>query len=66
MNAAKNAEIKVTLVRSKNHRSKHTLAILQTLGLKKVNASRVLPGNAAVRGTVAKLSHMVKIEEVGQ
>jgi len=59
-------KIRVTLVRSKNHRSTDTLATLQTLGLKKVNASRILPGNAAVRGTCAKLSHMVKIEEVGE
>jgi large subunit ribosomal protein L30 len=64
MGAAMNGKIKVTLVRSKNHRSTDTLATLQTLGLKKVNASRILPDNAAVRGICGKLSHMVKVEEV--
>ena len=58
--------IKVTLVRSKNHRSEDTLATLQTLGLKKIRTSRVLPDNAAVRGACAKLSHMVKVEEVSK
>ena len=58
--------IKVTLVRSKNHRDDTTLATLQTLGLGKVNASRVLPDNPAVRGACAKLAHMVKVEEVSK
>jgi large subunit ribosomal protein L30 len=57
-------KIKVTLVRSKNHRSEDTLATLQTLGLKKVNSSRVIADNPATRGICAKLAHMVKIEEV--
>lgn len=59
-------KIKVTLVRSKNHRSKDTLAILQTLGLKKINGHRILPDNASVRGTCARLSHMVRVEEVSK
>lgn len=58
--------IKVTLLRSKNHRDHDTLATLQTIGLKKVNSSRVLPDNAAVRGICAKLAHMVKVEEVSK
>lgn len=58
--------IKVTLVRSKNHRDQDTLATLQTLGLGKVNSSRILPDNAAVRGSCAKLAHMVKVEEVSK
>jgi large subunit ribosomal protein L30 len=56
--------LKITLVRSKNHRSEDTLATLQTLGLKKIRTSRVLPDNAAIRGACAKLSHMVTVEEV--
>lgn len=66
MKAAMSGKIKVTLVRSKNHRDEDTLATLATLGLKKINKSRILPGNAAVRGTVAKLAHMVAVEEVGK
>lgn len=58
--------LKVTLVRSKNHRSTDALSTLQTLGLRKVNSSRVLPDNPAVRGAVAKLSHMLKVEEVSK
>jgi large subunit ribosomal protein L30 len=61
-----NGKIKVTLVHSKNHRSTKTLAMLQTLGLKKMNSSRLLPDNPSVRGVCAKLSHMVKVEEAAQ
>ena len=64
MKAAQGKKIRVTLVRSKNHRSEDALKTLATLGLKRVNASRVLPGNAAVRGACAKLAHMVRVEEV--
>lgn len=58
--------LKVTLVRSSNHRSDDTRATLHTLGLKKMNSSKVVPDNAAVRGIVAKLAHMVKVEEVSK
>lgn len=58
--------LKITLLRSKNHRSEDTLATLQTLGLKKIRTSRVLPDNAAIRGACAKLAHMVKVEEVSK
>ena len=58
--------LKVTLVRSSNHRSDDTLATLHTIGLYKMNSSKVLPDNPAVRGIVAKLAHMVKVEEVSK
>ncbi len=58
--------LKVTLVRSRNHRSDDTLATLQTIGLRKMNSTRVLPDNAAVRGILGKLAHMVKVEEVSK
>jgi ribosomal protein L30 len=58
--------LKVTLVRSKNHRSTDALSTLQTLGLKRLNASRILPDNAAIRGACAKLSYMLKVEEVSK
>ena len=58
--------LKITLLRSKNHRSEDTLATLQTLGLKKIRTSRVLPDNAAIRGACAKLAHMVMVEEVSK
>lgn len=58
--------LKVTLVRSRNHRSDDTLATLATIGLRKMNSTKVLPDNPAVRGIVAKLAHMVKVEEVSK
>ena len=56
MGASMNGKIKVTLVRSKNHRSTDTLATLQTLGLKKVNASRILPDNCGTGSSVGQSS----------
>jgi ribosomal protein L30 len=58
--------IKVTLVRSKNHRSPDALSTLETLGLKKIGTSRVFPDTASIRGACVKLAHMVKVEEVSK
>jgi large subunit ribosomal protein L30 len=66
MSANSGKQIKVTLFRSKNHRDDDTKATLQTLGLGKINATRILPDNPAVRGACAKLAHMVKVEEVSK
>lgn len=56
-------KIKITMVGSKNHRSKDHLRTLNALGLKKINQTRELPDNAAVRGMAKKLYYMVKVEE---
>ncbi len=36
-------------------------AILKGLGLKKLNQEKELPDNCAIRGMIAKVSHLVKI-----
>ena len=37
---------------------------VEALGLKKLNKTVVLPDNAATRGMVKQVSHLVKVEEV--
>jgi large subunit ribosomal protein L30 len=57
------ANLKITLVKSTiGAVPKHKLTV-EALGLKKVNKSVVLPDNAATRGMVKQVQHLVKVEE---
>lgn len=60
---AKNKKLKITLVKSPigyNKRQKGTVA---ALGLKKVNQTVEHDDNDVIRGMIAKVSHLVSIEE---
>ena len=57
------ANLKITLVKSTiGALPKHKLTV-EALGLKKVNKSVVLPDNAATRGMIKQVQHLVKVEE---
>ena len=56
--------IKVTLVKSANGILKNQKAKLEALGLHKIGNARVFVDDACVRGKIAKVSHLVKVEEV--
>ncbi len=57
-------KIKVTLVKSTIGAIPKHRATVAALGLKKTNRSVELPDNAAVRGMVNQVSHLVKVEEI--
>lgn len=57
-------QVKVTLVKSAAHRKPNQRAIVKSLGLNKVNSSVVLPDNAATRGALFKISHLITVEVV--
>jgi large subunit ribosomal protein L30 len=58
------AEIKVTLVKSTiGAKPKHRLTAT-ALGLTKLNKTVVKEDNAAIRGMVNQITHLVKVEEV--
>ncbi len=57
-------KIKVTLIKSPNGILKNQKANLEALGLHKIGSSNVLVDNAAVRGKLFKVSHLVKVEEI--
>ena len=57
--------LKVTLVRSKQGRGRIQLACVNGLGLRRVNHSVELLDSAAIRGMINKVSHLVKVEEIG-
>lgn len=56
-------KLKVTMVRSKNHRSEAHLKTLEALGLKKIGKTVIRTDNKAVRGMLNQLAYMVKFEE---
>ena len=58
------AEIKITLVKSTIGAIPKHKKTVQALGLKKVNSSVIQQDNAATRGMVKQVSHLVKVEEV--
>ena len=55
--------IKITLVKSPIGAIPKHRATVEALGLKKVNKTVELPDNAATRGMVKQVSHLVKVEE---
>ena len=61
---AQEKKIKVTLVKSPIGYNKNQAKIAEALGLKKLNHSVILPDNASVRGSIAHISHLVKVENV--
>jgi large subunit ribosomal protein L30 len=57
------AKVKVTKVRSVINRPKDQKLTMEALGLRKMNQSREIEDSPSLRGMLAKVSHLVKIEE---
>jgi len=57
-------QLKVTLIKSVIGQKPAKVATVRSLGLKKINSSVVHEDNDAVRGMVAAVSHLVKVEEI--
>ena len=58
------AELKVTLVKSTIGAIPNHKKVGEALGLRKLNSSNTLPDNAATRGMIAQVKHLVKVEEI--
>lgn len=58
-----NKTIKVTQIASPIGKPKDQRATLIGLGLNKMNRTSVLEDTPSVRGMIAKVSHLVKVEE---
>lgn len=58
------AKLKVTQVISKNGETKRQIANLRCLGIRKFNQSVEIEDNPVSRGQIAKVAHLVKVEEV--
>ena len=58
------ARLKVTQVRSIIDRSKRQKATIRALGLHRINHSVLKDDRPEIRGMIAKVSHLVRVEEV--
>ena len=56
--------LKVTLVKSVIGAVPKNRKTVESMGLRKLNKSVVLPDNEATRGQIRQISHLVKVEEV--
>ena len=57
-------KLKVTLVKSTIGAIPKHRATVEALGLKKLNKTVELPNNAATKGMLQQVRHLVKVEEV--
>ena len=57
------AKLSITLVKSMIGRKDSQIATVKALGLKKIRSNVVHEDNAAIRGMINKVSHMVEVKE---
>ena len=57
------AEFKITLVRSRIGKPANQRAVLNGMGLTRMNKTVILKDTPEVRGMIRKVSHMLKVEE---
>ncbi|HHT87589.1 MAG TPA: 50S ribosomal protein L30 [Clostridiales bacterium] len=57
-------KLKITLVKSTIGAIPKHKAIVEALGLRKLNKTVEMPDNAAIRGMIDHVKHLVKVEEV--
>lgn len=53
--------VKVKLINSPIGKPRTQRAVLESLGLRKLNRTREYPDNPAVRGMIAKVHHLVQV-----
>ncbi|MGG1313144.1 MULTISPECIES: 50S ribosomal protein L30 [Cohnella] len=58
------AKLQITLVRSLIGRPEVQRRTVQSLGLRKLNQSVVKEDNAAIRGMINHVSHLVQVQEI--
>ncbi len=56
--------LKITLIKSTIGAVPKNKAVIESMGLRKLNSSVTLPDNASTRGQIRKIGHMIKVEEV--
>ena len=56
-------QLRVTLVRSKIGTKPKHRGTLRALGLGKIGSSNVLPDRPEIRGMLARVAHLVRVEE---
>lgn len=62
--AKKSGHLRVTYVKSAIGFNKHQTKILEALGFTKLNSTKVFPNNDCIKGSLFKVKHLVKVEEI--
>ncbi|RDU21778.1 50S ribosomal protein L30 [Anaerosacchariphilus polymeriproducens] len=57
-------KLRITLIKSTIGAVPKNRKTVEALGLRKLNKTVEMPDNAAVRGMVQQVRHMVKVEEI--
>ncbi|SCP97872.1 50S ribosomal protein L30 [Anaerobium acetethylicum] len=57
-------KLKITLVKSTIGAVPKNRKTVEALGLRKVNKTVEMPDNAAIRGMIQRVRHLVKVEEI--
>lgn len=57
-------KLKVTYVKSVIGYDKRQEKILEALGFKKLNTTKIFPNNDCIKGSLFKVKHLVKVEEI--
>lgn len=57
-------KLKITLIKSTIGAIPKHKKTVEALGLKKLNKTVEMPDNAAIRGMVQQVRHLVKVEEI--
>jgi len=60
----KDAQVRVTLVRSGIGTKPKQRGTLRALGLGKIGSTNVLPDRPEIRGMLARVPHLVRVEEI--
>ena len=58
------AKLKITQVKSKNGTTKRQQDNLRSLGIRKIHQTVEVEKNPVTMGQVAKIAHLVKVEEI--
>lgn len=61
---AETKQIKVTYVKSVIGREKRQGKVLESLGLRKLGDTNILPDNDCVRGMIFKVKHLLSVENL--
>lgn len=59
------SDLKVTQVRSSIGAKPKARATLRALGLRGIGQTNTLPDRAEIRGMIARVPHLINVEEVG-
>jgi large subunit ribosomal protein L30 len=60
------AQLKITLRRSRIGSTPQQRAALRGLGLRRLHASVLRPDDAAIRGLVHRVAHLVEVEQLAE